>query len=74
MPSACVLLVEEKAYYLNIEPDFIRKLAYAKKIKVEVLGSTDVLKRYFEEKNLSNMKEFYHHYTDTVEVYHDFSP
>ena len=61
-------LVEEKAYYHDIEPDFMRKLAYAKKIEVEVIGSTDVIKRYFEEKNLSNLKEFYNHYTDTVVV------
>ncbi|MGD0210370.1 MAG: hypothetical protein ABSC14_05260 [Desulfomonilia bacterium] len=57
-------LVEEKAYYHDIDPDFIRHLAHAKKIEVEILGSTSVVKRHFEKKNLSNLKEFCDHYID----------
>lgn len=57
-------LVEEKAYYHDIDPDFIRHLAHAKKIEVEILGSTSVVKRHFNEKNLSNLKEFCDHYID----------
>jgi hypothetical protein len=62
-------LVKETAYYHDIDPDLIRKLAYAKKIVVEVHGSTDALTRYFNEKNLSNLKEFYDHYVDTRTIH-----
>jgi hypothetical protein len=63
-------LVNEAAYYHDIEPDLIRRLAYAKKVVIEVHGSPDVLTRYFKEKNLSNMKEFYDHYVDTSMATH----
>jgi hypothetical protein len=59
-------VINESAYYHGIKPGFIKKLAYAKKIVVEIHGSTDILTRYFKEKNLSNLKEFYHHYVDTA--------
>lgn len=62
-------LVHEVAYYHDVEPDFIRKLAHAKKIEIEVHGSTYVLNRHFEEKNISRMKYFYDHYVDTEMTY-----
>jgi hypothetical protein len=57
-------LVEEVAYYHNIEPDLIRKIAYAKQVEIEVQGSTTVLKRYFKTKNLLIFKEFYNSYME----------
>jgi hypothetical protein len=65
-------LVHETAYYHDVEPDFIRKLAYAKYIEIEVHGSTYVLNRHFEEKNRSGIKYFYDHYVDT-EVSYQFN-
>jgi len=62
-------LVNETAYYHDVESDFIRKLAHAKKIEVEVHGSSYVLNRYFEEKNLIGIKYFYDHYVDTIMSY-----
>ena len=58
--------VIESAYYHDIKPSLIKKLAYAENIVVEIHGSTNTLTRYFNEKNLSNFKEFYHEYVDTA--------
>ena len=57
-------LVYEAAYYHDVEPEFIRKLAYAKMVEIEVHGSTYVLNRQFEEKNISRIKYFYDHYVN----------
>jgi len=52
-------LVEEKAYYHDIDPELIRQIAYAKKVEVVVKGSTDFVKRYLKDKNFSDFKNFH---------------
>jgi hypothetical protein len=51
-------LVEEIAYYHNVEPDLVRQIAYAKQVDVEIHGSARLLKRYFNKKNFSKFKAF----------------
>ena len=57
-------LVEEVAYYHDLEPSLIKRLAYAKEVEVEVQGSAKTLKRYFKKKNFSRFKEFCDLYMD----------
>jgi len=52
-------LIEEKAYYHDIDPDLIRTLAYAKEVEVEIIGTRKTLNRHFKEKNFTNFREFY---------------
>lgn len=56
-------LVEETAFYHDIDKELIRQIAYAKRITVEVRGANSVIQRHFEEKNFAIFKEFY---TDIV--------
>jgi len=62
-------LVEEIAYYHDLEPSLIKRLAYAKEVEVEVQGSTKTLKRYFKKKNFSKFKEFCNLYMDKTAVH-----
>ena len=55
-------LIEEKAYYHDLDPDLIRMLAYAKEVEVEIIGASKVLNRHFKEQNFVNFKEFYELY------------
>jgi hypothetical protein len=55
-------LVEETAYYHDIDPDLIRRISQAKKIDVELHYSTKALKRYLTTKNINRFKEFYNTY------------
>jgi len=52
-------LVEEKAYYHEVDPGLIRSLAHAKEVEVEIHGAGKVLKRHFKAKNFFAMREFY---------------
>jgi hypothetical protein len=51
-------LVEETAYYHDLEPDLIRQIANANHVDVEIHGSTNILKRYFSKQNLLKFKTF----------------
>ena len=62
-------LVEEIAYYHDLEPSLIKRLAYAKEVEVEVQGSTKTLKRYFKKNNFSKFKEFCNLYMDKTAVH-----
>ncbi len=52
-------LIEEKAYYHDIDPDLIRMLAYAREVEVEIIGTRKTLNRHFKEKNFTNFRRFY---------------
>jgi len=52
-------VIEEKAYYHDIDPDLIRMLAYATEVEVEIIGTRKTLNRHFKEKNFTNFREFY---------------
>lgn len=57
-------LVEEIAYYHNMEPEFIRLLCEAYNVHVEVKGSTTSIRRYFNNDNFSKFNEFYKRYIE----------
>ena len=52
-------LVEETAFYHDIDTEMIREIAYAHEVTVEIKGTNSVLQRYFKEKNFSNFQLFY---------------
>lgn len=51
-------VVEEIAYYHNLEPDLMKQIAYAKKVDVEIHGSAGSLKRYFNTNNFLKFQAF----------------
>jgi hypothetical protein len=51
-------LVEEVAYYHDLDPRIIRMIADAEEVQVEVKGSTGKVERYFNKKNFLRFKEF----------------
>jgi len=55
-------VIEEKAYYHDLEPDFFRILAYAKEVEVEVHATRNIMNRHFKKNNFTNFKEFYNLY------------
>ncbi len=55
-------LVEEKAYYHDLERDLFHRLAYAGDVEVEIRGTQKTLNRSFKKINFTNFKEFYDHY------------
>ena len=57
-------LVEEIAYYHNIDKELVRSIADAKHVTVEVRGTKSVLERSFKKKNFNNFKEFYRNYLE----------
>ena len=61
-------LVEEKAYYHDIDPDVIRQLAYAKKVEIVVKGSSDSMKRHFNGSHIATFREFYDYSVERVAV------
>lgn len=63
-------LVEEKAYYHDIDPDLIRRLAYAKKVEVMVLGSQDAVRRKFKVEHFRDFRKFYDYATERVASSH----
>jgi len=52
-------LVEETAFYHDIDKGLIREIAYAHQITVEVRGTKAVIQRRFKELNFINFKTFY---------------
>ena len=52
-------LVEETAFYHDIDRERIREIAYAHQIIVEVRGSNSVIQRHFTERNFNSFKMFY---------------
>lgn len=61
-------LVEEKAYYHDIDPNIIRKLAYAKKVEIVVKGSSDSVKRHLNGSHIATFREFYDYSVERVAV------
>ncbi len=57
-------LVEEIAYYHNIDKDLVRSIADANHVTVEVRGTKSVLERSFKKKNFNNFKAFYKNYLE----------
>lgn len=57
-------LVEETAYYHDLEPELFYRIASAKKVDVEVHGSDSVVTRSFKKKNFSKFKVFCDLYMD----------
>lgn len=57
-------LIEEKAYYHDVDPELIRRLAYAKEVEVEIIGTSKIVNRHFKEKNFINFREFYDLYVN----------
>jgi hypothetical protein len=51
-------LVEETAYYHDIDPGLIQSIASAKQVRIEVHGSQGVVRRDFSKINFNKFKEF----------------
>jgi hypothetical protein len=51
-------LLEEKAFYHNIDPALIRRICEAREVEVEVIGSYKTLKRAFSKRNFSHFNDF----------------
>jgi hypothetical protein len=57
-------LVEETAYYHDLDPELFYRIARAKKVDVEIHGSSGVVTRYFKKKNFTKFKVFCDLYMD----------
>jgi len=63
-------LVEEKAYYHDVNLDLIKKLAYAEKVEVMLHGSSKLLKRHLAKRHIEQFREFYEYTTKRVVASH----
>lgn len=52
-------LVEETAFYHDIDRQLIHEITYAQRVTVEVRGTSFVLQRHFKERNFTSFRAFY---------------
>ncbi len=52
-------LVEEKAFYHDVDPTLFKLLAHAREVTIEVHGEKTVLERHFKSRNFQGFKKFY---------------
>jgi hypothetical protein len=55
-------LVKETAFY-EVEIDDIKTIAYAKVVRVKIIGSSYLVERYFSQENILNFRKFYLEYS-----------
>lgn len=52
-------LVEEKAFYHDIDPTLFQLLAHAREVTIEIHGEKTVLERHFNYRNFQGFQKFY---------------
>jgi hypothetical protein len=57
-------LVKEQAWYDNITPEQLKKIAYATEVKIKIIGSQYHAERYFTSQNFQNFQQFYSEYVE----------
>lgn len=64
-------LIQETAYYHEIDPEMIRSIAYAHQVHVELSGSSGVVRRHFNDGNFRHFKEFFERHIENVHTAHE---
>lgn len=52
-------LVQETAYYHDVDPELLKRIAFAEEVYVEIQTNSKVIRRHFNNNNFNNFRKFY---------------